>query len=1234
MKSIYSNIPSYFLKLSHIKRMLQQVLLILFVLSICISSFSILNAQESRKYGEVVSGVPTFNGCTPKLGSICKIITTIGDENNIGVSYKLISSDGTSSSPYINFEITRVMKEKTSSFTVNEDLMLDLAFSESLDLNYAIVLLKGEYQINTNGTLYGSFNIPIRYEIFSKPIRCDIVQDGSFSNVTTYISSSNISNTSNPWKPGANSPQWGGNDGCDGAGGFAQMWGNKVVGESILQTLGGGGIISGQKYQISFCAKLMKFVYDTNPVKNAVRFRVIAYNGAAPNRSTLPTANATLIYETPDITVQNWQNYLSCGWIADKNYTNIEILPVNSSSINDGDFVSWGKIDNVQLCQINPCDGLGAKIYPDTKITDKCCYKVDLSVQTCISNLKSIRLTAPAGITFTGASAPLGWTQTTQTSTQIVWDSPSLASGVYTGGSFCLNAPNANPFFVMIEWLDDKGNVICRSEQKMVCPPLCLDIQKLKYITCVGYGSDGLPQYSFCLDVVNNGVAQSFTLSSTSGVFTPSTFNLLNGINTICGMFSPTTLPPPTSFTLLIINKDRSCKDSIVIKSPDDCPPRECLNIGELKLNCLATNQLGNPTYTYSFTLTNVSGIFPNTVVISSNGGVETVLTNVPLNTATNPNGVIQYATSVKGQICIVITVRNAQNQVICRKTICAKAPECKDCCTDFDQNIKINSIKRTGINANGDNISMDLSFAPNRPIKSMAATIVSSSRRRLLPTASGWERIYGDIGGATAIPTPVGPGLRYYGGIAPSTSFEVPTLKTREVTWGTNYAGTTGAFNTTIGLLFPIPLSGSIVNPTVDELDYYLRISMTDVNCITCDTLLHIKLNRKSSPWNIENNNTTKGIKSVKDNNSGKLPNKLAADINVGSVISIKMTSNINGELMINLPNTNTSDEKITIVGVGIIGDNFVDIEDFSPVSNNFTKASADLGFYCEGTLNEGENAKFNITYVVPPFSKWDNTIQIKYRVGNSSEVLEDFVNVIASTPVTEVGGDLIAEISSEISKPRTYALSFTNANKSNRAIANVMLKMPENIKLLAIGSNLSDSVKLNAMAEIDNSGQTTSSYLQITENTYQVRQDLAVDQVIKPIFITVSGGEGALDINFTTYDFDGTILSDGSVSLLTPLSVNNEDGKEQSMLMEIYPNPATNQFNINLGLVEDEVMNITLTDINGKEMMQIVNQSKMHFGDNIISINTTNLNTGTYIITARSVSGKTITSKLQITK
>jgi len=1238
MESIYSNIPNNISKLSLIKRMQQLSMLCLFVLSVGFVTFSISTAQESRKYGEVVSGVPTFNGCTPKLGSICKIITTIGDASSISVSYEIITDDATMTTPFLKFEITRGMAEKPGSMTVNEDLMLDESFSESVDKLSAIVLLRGDYKVNYNGTLYGSFNIPIRYEVYSKPIRCDLVQDGSFSNVTTYTGSSNISPSSNSWKPGVNSPQWGLGDGCDGAGGAVQMWGNKVVGESLIQTLGGGGIILGQRYQISFCAKLLKIGNSTNPVKNAVRFRIIGYNGTAPNRATLPTANATLIYETPDITSTNWQNYLSCSWVADKNYTNIEILPVNASSTNDGDFVSWGKIDNVKMCQLNPCDGLGAKIYPDTKITDKCCFKLDLGLQSCISNLKSIRLTAPAGITFTGASAPTSWTQTTQTSSQIVWDSPSLANGVYTGGSFCVSAPNATPFVVLIEWLDDKGNIICRTEQRMACPPPCLDIQRLKYITCVGYNTNGNPQYSFCLDVVNNGLPQTFTMSSTSGVFTPSTFNLLSGMNSICGMFSPSAIPPPASFTLIMMNKDRSCRDSISIKSPDDCPPRECLNIGEIKLNCLATNQLGNPTYTYSLALTNVSGIFPNTITISSNGGIETVLTNVPLNITSLQNGVLQNAIAINGQICITITVLNAQKQVICRKTICSKVPECKDCCTDFDQNIKIKSIKRTGINSNGDNIAMDLSFAPNRPIKSMTATIVSSSRRKVSPTAGPWERIFGDIGGASAIASPVGPGLRYYGGIAPSTSFEVPTLKTREVTWGTNYAGTTGAFNTTLALLFPVPLGGVIFKPSVDELDYYLRISMTDVNCVTCDTLLHITLKRKSSPWNIESSSTnvTKGERDVKidKTQTENSNNKLSAEINVGATISIKMSSNTKGELMINLPNSNVVDDKITVVGVGIFSNDIVDIEDFTPKSGNFTKASPDLGFYCEGTLNEGENAIFNITFTEPPFSKWDNTIQIKYRIGTSSEVLEDFVNVVASTPVTEVGGDMLAEITDEVSKPRTYALSFTNANKSNRAISNVMLKMPEGVKLLAIGSNLSDTLKLNMMAEIANTGEKTASYLQVTENNYQVRQDLAVDENIKPIYITVSGGEGALDINFTTYDFDGTILSDGKVSLLTPLSVNNDDGTAQSMLMEVYPNPATNQFNINLGLVEDEVMSINVTDINGKEMMQIANQSKMHFGDNIININTTNLNTGTYIITARSISGKIITSKLQITK
>lgn len=1065
--------------------------------------------------------------------------------------------------------------------------------------------------------------------------KCSYIQDGSFSNVS--VSGSNITNASMPWQIGIQSPQWGGTNDCDGAGGYAQMWGNNTVGESVIQALGSGGIIKGERYDLSLCAKLMATQNSLNP--NHVRIRVIAYNGTAPHRAALPTANATLLYETPTITSTTWQNYSSCSWIADKNYTNIEVLPVNNSILNNGNYVSWGLVDNMQLCKVDACDGLGLRIYPDQNSGDKCCFNVDAILQNCISNLKGVRITTPAGVTIASASAPTSWTQSGLTTNTVFWSSPANNSGTSTGGKLCVNAPNSNPFYVIMEWIDNNDSVFCRSERKLTCPPPCMEIEQIKEIKCSGYDANGYPIYNYCLNVINNGTPQSVSITSTSGVFTPITATLASGVNTICGVFTANTPTPPASITITLSIPGTNCTDAIDLKLPNDCPPKECLKIDEVKIDCYATNQNGGSTYQYSWVINNLTGVLPNTVTVTSNGGIEAVYTNVPLNVATLETGLIQYATPVNGQICLKFTVKNANGVIICVEKICFKPPVCEDCCSNFDKGIRVNSVTRTGVNYNGDNVSMNITFAPNRPIKTMSATIVGANRRQVSPIVGNWGRIFGDFGGAVAIPTPNGPGLRYYGGIAPSTSFVNPTLTTRETKWGTNYSGTTGPFNTTIGLIFPAPLSGPSYHPTVDELDYYLRISMTDVKCITCDTLIHITLKRKSSPWKTETwgdpheNLNGKHLKGSQVQGTAE---------QASSTIQLKMNSEDKGILTIISPeDTQTpSDEKITVIGVGFFPEETIDLEDFSPISASFKKEANDEYMYCAGKLLGGQSASFDVKFTNPLFDKWDNTVVIKYRVGNDDNIMTDYVSVVASKPVVQTGGDEFIELSNTSIKARTYALSFTNGNKSKRPIASVELRMPDGVKLLAYGSGLPDTVQLGSKATYNNESAKSGSYLIPIENfdnqNIKYKDPLNPGETVKPIYITISGGESIIDIGFTSKDEDGTVLSEGVIKPLVPLSVTPNDGATTGadMMLDVYPNPANNSTTVNLGLQKSEMVGIMVTDMQGKEIVTIVEEKLLQYGENIFVLNTNYLTSGTYNVTARTHSGLIVTTKLQIVK
>ncbi|MBS1537733.1 MAG: T9SS type A sorting domain-containing protein [Bacteroidetes bacterium] len=1071
-------------------------------------------------------------------------------------------------------------------------------------------------------------------EVTPRADNCDIIQDPGFNNVTAI--GGNITLTSNPWKQGTGTPQYSPTSGYGPSGGYALMWGNQVVGESIVQQLGGSGIVQGRLYKLNFAARLRSF----NMINN-VRVRVIAYNTNAPHRGALPTSTATLVYETPDITSTTWQIYNSCSWIADKNYSNIEILPVNSgigSTYNNGNYVSWCDIDTVKMCEIgNACEGLDFKIYPDQSIQGKCCYKIDLNFQNCISNLKGVRIKIPSGVTIASASAPTSWSQTGLTSSSTFWNVPPTSAPLSaSGGTLCLTAPNSNPFYIMIEWTDINDSIFCRTERKLVCPPPCMEIEKLKSISCIGYNDKGYPQYSYCLDVVNNGVSQTAFVSTPSGIITPSPVTLPSGASLLCGTYTTNNTTPPSSIVITV--SVNGCKDSISIKLPTDCPPRQCLELERISLKCLATSASGNTTYEYSWLLTNVSGVSPNTVTVTSSGGYETMYNNVTL--ASQLTGVLQNATPVNDSICLTFTLRNIEKVVVCIKTICIPAPKCQNCCDNFYKGVKVTRVRSTGLNSNGDNISMDMSFAPNRPIRSMTATIVGASRRRLAPYQSNWERIYGDIGGASAIPSPVGPGLRYYGGITPSTSFVNPTLKTREVEWGTNYAGTTGTFSTTIGLLFPIPLSGTINRPAADELDYYVRIAMTDINCVRCDTLVHVTMRRRSLLYKTvgDAKNIVKGARNPK----GEQVVLGATAVDDGSPLELKMNSKDKGVLTLQLPidNSATTEEKITVIGVGFKPEEIIDISEFTPITSNFTVVPNQDTLYCSGQLKEGQTASFNVLFNNPPFDRWENTVIIKYQIGTEPDTLTDYVTVIASVPVDSPGGDKFEDISDKTMKPRTYALSFTNANKSNRAIASVELRMPKGIKLLALGSGLGDTVTLETISTFKDDTTKIESFLVQLLKAGSQKATLKTNENVKPFYITVTGGTAGsgFDIGFTTKDEDGVVLSEGTIKLTIPLSVKNDEGDGartgETMLLEVYPNPASNSATINLGLQNDEVLNIVVTDLLGKEISTIVSEKALPNGNHAFVLNTEMFSNGGYLITAKTRDGRTVSTQLKVVK
>lgn len=147
-------------------------------------------------------------------------------------------------------------------------------------------------------------------------------------------------------------------EGCQDPGSI-QAWGNQVVGESVRQHLPGAGIQAGKTYAISVC---YRWLDAGNPVlPQYVRFRLTA--STSMPAAYPPPAGYTVIGITPNTSSTSWTTYTFPLFTAPANASWITVNPENDYLINDGEFVSWGLIDNICIQDINsPTSGVAAPV--------------------------------------------------------------------------------------------------------------------------------------------------------------------------------------------------------------------------------------------------------------------------------------------------------------------------------------------------------------------------------------------------------------------------------------------------------------------------------------------------------------------------------------------------------------------------------------------------------------------------------------------------------------------------------------------------------------------------------------------------------------------------------------------------------------------------------------------------------------------------------------------------------
>jgi hypothetical protein len=185
----------------------------------------------------------------------------------------------------------------------------------------------------------------------------NLLQNGDFATGVVAVGGGNFPPSTVPnWSTAFGTPQITTAMGCGNAG-FIKMWGNKVVGEGIRQTV---NIQQGHTYRLSACVR----VDTSNPIlPKYVRFNVraatwpIAYTATAPAAPTIgiigdPTNTPSV--PSPGITSTTWTPITLANWTAPANFNTLTINPENDNTANDGNTVSWGWIDNVCLQEVPP----------------------------------------------------------------------------------------------------------------------------------------------------------------------------------------------------------------------------------------------------------------------------------------------------------------------------------------------------------------------------------------------------------------------------------------------------------------------------------------------------------------------------------------------------------------------------------------------------------------------------------------------------------------------------------------------------------------------------------------------------------------------------------------------------------------------------------------------------------------------------------------------------------------
>ncbi len=678
-----------------------------------------------------------------------------------------------------------------------------------------------------------------------------------------------------------------------------------------------------------------------------------------------------------------------------------------------------------------------------------------------------------------------------------------------------------------------------------------------------------------------------------------------------CLNIGQNTPPHPITFTWTTA-EGRRCTTNVQIDCSPPAPSPGCGRLMNLRAQCLRTSPEGN-VYRVVFQLSsqslvnvvtglNIVGVTPAGMGISRTTFGFTP--GIPIGSTSSTQTLDLFSPHAVGgdTVCLRFIVNDSTTAWCCIVDTCFILPDCAAGCEgiriDLGRGLSGSELDHNG--AGTSTIATSVTVGPSL-ITRASATLVSAEMKRsgCSPTA-GWVPVSGEI---TAQQTsfaglPISPPVAPFG-TRPSPGYS-------EVRWGTLPAGVSLGTPTQLALHILFPPPPPATNGCFDSVRFAVRYSFTDVNNVTCDTLVHYVQKRVG--------------RALIDRDAR------GSTMHSQRVGSITMTSATEGSLTVALPTVSPDappGEGVRIVGVGFQPFVGVRLALFNGELPRDNTGSATI------RIEQGGSASFDLAFDnYAPITSWGNLVIYRYvLVGAPNDTLETDEVVVARVP-GDVGGDTLATErgTTRPTDVRTFLLYFVNGNPLAQATAEVDITPLYNGSIIAIGPppERNGTVTLAPVADGSNG---------VTLRAAGDGMDLVAGSVIRPIYLTVThAGEGKqVRLEYVSRNGHGEEIGRGILSLDDPLSASRPDDPRVERVADglrlwpVTPNPSGDDRVIRFRLPHPCTVDLGLYDVAGREERRIIDGIALADGDHVVVLSSVGLAPGTYYILLSTPSGST---------